>query len=59
MPHLARNFASNMSDKLILRLYAERQPILATNPESPEANELHALITIFKASNTWASQKTI
>lgn len=59
MPHLARCFASNMATKLLFRLYNERVEIMQKDPESPEANELHSLITLFKANNSWANQKAL
>ncbi|CAG9330239.1 unnamed protein product [Blepharisma stoltei] len=59
MPHLAKDFAANMSMKIIARLYNERIKLIDRDPESPDVTEFHALVSVFKALHGWYNQKAI
>ncbi|CAG9330240.1 unnamed protein product [Blepharisma stoltei] len=59
MPHLAKDFAANMSMKLICRLYNGRFRLIDSEPESPDVTEFHALVSVFKALHGWYGQKAI
>lgn len=52
MPHLANTFACNAASLKIESTFAEIRQRIYEDPESPEAEELHAILSAFKVIST-------
>ena len=59
MPHLTKLFAGYAGIELLRNMIETTRSSLKSNPESPESNQLHALLSVVKPLCSWYAHKGI